>query len=684
MARAVLEIHADGSEIKRVFGEIAGLSRETSAAMAADWKKAGDAALAMYEKVKRAAAAAAAATRREEKETTREAERESRRREQFSEHEGNYRTSAARRQRTETESSERDQTSAVERESRRRVDIAKREARERVAEARKAAQDVVAAGSVIARGAGAVHNVVQAPRVEAATIEATMADLWRQSGATAAEAGNLHSGYAGRIMQTARAEGMNPQQLASSMLAAQSEFSILNGASPAERQRQLDAALQSVVLANDTGAAPGEVLRLGGALAARGVGANSRERTIRRMIRMAREGSVDFREMVGTHLSAMTGRIGMAQGALGPRATAAQRAAAAESATMETMAELEAFGEIGERGRGVSGQIRVLSGQLSTDYRQQRILGRIRAVEGSDSAMEGALFERYRDNRGRDQSRLRREFTDPTMGFLRLGRRMESLVGGDQTKFLNIMGSGFGDGSVGGSRVQGMERAQQRLMSGLFGGGFARVEELYRAGPVSEADRARTRQITQNLDQTRLNRESIDAMLNARAPGVAQDVSDRARTLQAEHPFLSGPGLMAAGAAALKWGPRLLSRGGGLATGILGALSTFLRSGGGDTENFRAPTNAQEAATYREQGLVPAQGGRYWVRGSGYQAAAARAASAPAAGAQGGTIPVQAQGIEQRLDRLIAVTERTGSNPLDHSLREGEAASAPGRQTPAP
>lgn len=413
---------------------------------------------------------------------------------------------------TSHERAERRKTATTRRETQQRVDIARR------------------AAETIAAVTGAVHGATQAPRMEAAQIQATLASALGEGGATASELGGMQQ----RVMGFAATEGIDPESLARGLQASQQQFSTLAGATPEDRNRALEHALHVAKLAHDTQSNPEELLRLSGAL---GIGDQGAEDTVlRSAIGVSRRGGVELGSLSAQNLGTIKAQMGAAVANLrreNPHASEADAQQTMISAFTETLASLEVLAPRGLEGRRAGTAVRQLGSALHDPRVQGALRTRLANTFGEHSAEVSQFF-------GEDGA-LRSDFMGETGGEA-FGRAITNVAGGDPDRIRSLLGRG----THRGDRGEVLHANQRDLLAALAGqdargrtGWDALVDMKGGAGDVDGADVSRTAAIVQALDATNLTRNRVHGMMSVRDGSTTQDMSDAAADFATAHPMLA-------------------------------------------------------------------------------------------------------------------------------------------------
>lgn len=621
MPRTILVIEGDASALRRVFSEVREEGRSAAAAVAGEWKKAGDETSKAFRKMRRDAGKALSEIKALESELSYSAQREAERRQQMAQTEGSYRVSARRRAADGEKRVEEDVTRHQQQQSRRRISDAEREARsiQRIS-ARWGERVGGAAVSAGTQFAGAIHGEVQSARQRRAGAERNLGLAIYQAGGGRQDVVSARQ----RVTQFAAQQNMDPAELAAALNAAQTEFSTLGNRSTSrgDRNARLEGFLQTAQLARDTGNNVSEFGRLQGLFSTTGFDAGTQRALLLQAAGLAQRGAIETGSVTREAMPAITARMNAAMTRLGPGATAADRQRAAQGAFGQSMAEIEVLrGSTGESARAIGNTMRNANQRLAGTVGQQKILTNIRNM--SDRAtrerLEASLFEADPTRRG--QRRLRSQFTDATTFAQEFGR----IAGNDPTRLINTFAGG------GHGNPMGFLANERRMLGALLGAdtegqtAAARVKELRGEGvALTEADVSRGRETFTNDAQSQLTAEQT-AHDNALTDNTSKlvELSNRFASWSAQNPVANaalgtvgsvaggvlgqGAGRVAGGAAgrvltqtAVGRAVAPLAAGGGLATG--GIAATLAGAGlnaygwlSGETVGGRRLTGGQRA-----------------------------------------------------------------------------------------
>lgn len=599
MPRTILVIEGDASALKRVFSEVREEGRTAAAAVAGEWKKAGDETSKAFRKMRRDAGKALSEIKALELELAHSAEAQAARRQQVAQTEGNYRVNARRRAADGEKRAEEDVTRHQQQQSRRRVSDAEREARSIQRIAARRGERI--GGAVVSGGtqfAGAVHGEVQSARQRRAGAERDLGLAIYQAGGSRQDVMSARQ----RVNQFAAQQNMDPAELAAALNAAQTEFSTLGNRSTrrGDRNARLEGFLQTAQLARDTGNNVSEFGRLQGLFSTTGFDAGTQRALLLQAAGLAQRGAIETGSVTREAMPAITARMNAAMTRLGPGASAADRQRAAQAAFGQSMAEIEVLrGSTGESARSIGNTMRNANQRLQGTVGQQKILGNIRHM--SDRAtrerLEASLFEADPTRRG--QRRLRSQFTDATAFAQEFGR----IAGNDPTRLINTFAGG------GHGNPMGFLANERRMMGALLGAdtegqtAAARIKELRGEGvALTEADVSRGRETFANDAQSMLTAEQT-AHDNALTDNTSKlvELSNRFAAWSGQNP-IANAALGTVGSAA----GGVLGQGvGRVAGGTVGRVAAMLGLGGGATGAASATTGASAAG----RGLAATAGG---------------------------------------------------------------------------
>jgi len=449
---------------------------------------------------------------------------------------------------------------AHDRAERARTAATRRESHNRETIARQTAEHIAAFAT-------AVHGATQAPRMEAAQIQATLASALGEGGATAAELGGMQQ----RVMGFAATEGIDPESLARGLQASQQQFSTLAGATPEDRNKALEHALHVAKLAHDTQSNPEELLRLSGALGIHDAGAE--DTVLRGAIGVARRGGVELGSLSQQNLGTIKAQMAAAVANLRrerPNATEDDARRVMVDAFTETLSTLEVLAPRGIEGRRAGTAVRQLGSALHDPRVQNALRTRLANTFGEHSAEVSQFF-------GEDGA-LRADFMGETGGEA-FGRAITTVAGGDPDRIRSLLGRG----TRTGDRGEVLHANQRDLLAALAGqdeqgrtGWDALTNMKAGAGDVDNQDVSRTTAIVQALDATNLTRNRVRGMMNARDGSLTQGLSDAVADFGTEHPLLSALAGMVPGSAALGF----IAKHGGVRP-ALNAVGNVARGAGG-------------------------------------------------------------------------------------------------------
>lgn len=559
MSRAVLLIDADTSPARTAFGDLRGAARSAQSAITTEARKASrerervarDEARA----VNRAAAQASRERQRLERTATNEAKRADRERTReaaagaaqrlrVERDEAREKARTARDATRAATAADRDRTRTAERESSKRMRQEEREAKQRVALSERrvraaggrAAAAVGGAGRALMGGAVAAHGQMQDARERTASSEHTLNAAFFQAGVGDRAAAGMRQRLQHAVGDdNGPLRGLSMQQVAESINAAQTQFSVL---SRTDEQRRagvseedahsvnLDRQIQNMALARNTYQDPGEVLRVAGLLQQQGVTGDDQRNTLLSLTGMAQAGSIELSTLTSTALGPLMANIARSTNA---NMTPAQRAAAVRATASETMAVGEIGAAAGLNPRDSLNAMSKLRGSVSSPMVQGRLYDRLHRAGRDDLA--GQLFQT-----GADGTHALKDGNAVNL--------MSSLVsgfGGDANAVNNLLAAG------GAGAPMVLDSQQRRLITAMAsqteGGGTIaqRVAGMQAiGGRFGETDVARGAAMVNSEQGTTLQagQEKRDAELTDNTNGVT-NLSNTIRDWQVRHPFLS-------------------------------------------------------------------------------------------------------------------------------------------------
>lgn len=628
MPRAVLEIDATTAGIVAAFGQIRTQAQETERVVRAsmgnlfagipagsrraqqsvyrdtqqitrDQERAAQASVRAFvraeEQKRRAAQLTAEGRARAERQASEIARAEAQRRGLTAEQEARVRTTALERV-----------TRAVEREERQQTAVASREAARRERDARTIGHGI-RRGLNVGRDAAMpvvreAHSQIQDARRQRAESEHTLNAAFYQAGIGGDQAGSMR-----RQLETALAtgplRGLSMDQVAGGIMAAQTQFSVLSGGTPAARQQNFQRQLQLAEFARSTFQDPAEVMRVAGMLSQQGVTGADQMATIRSLTGMAQAGSIELSTLTSTALGPLMANISRSvSSTMAPEA----RAAAVQRATAETMAVGEIGAAAGLTPRDSLNALAKMRSSVENPLMAERLNTRLRATGRADLADQLIA----RDAQGRFQLRERSPVA--------LMSSLVSGMGGDANAVSNLLSAG------GRNAAMVLDSQQRRLILGMAsqtGSGQTiaqRVSEMQAAGTrFGAADIERGRALVETEQRTAMQ-SAEEKRLNALNDGTNAVVrfSNALDDFSKSSPILS----------------TALQTGGGLVSGVLGSamINRLGASAAGGTGFVARAVQALtgvggEAAAVTAGGEAAGAGGVAATVGSGARFLAGRA-----------------------------------------------------------
>ena len=360
MPRAVLQIDADTSGLLAAFAAVRGAAKAAEADVKASMSNAVRASTAGYQRTgrvardeavrtaraeeqgaqrslaafvrsedqkRRALAMTAASRRRAETDATKFAQDEARKRGLTGEQEARVRQGALERFTRQYESAEKRQTAIAQREASARS----RQGSQIGTGLRRGLNVGRDAAFNVAREA---HSQIQDARQRRAASEHTLNAAFFQAGIGGNEATAMRSRLQ-REIATGGLRGLSMEDVAGGLMEAQTQSSVLTGASPAERAQRFNDQIGLMRFARNTYQDPSEVLRAGGMLSKQGITGAAQMDVLRNMTGMAQAGSIELSTVMSTALGPMMANIARSTSS---GQTPEARAASVRSAVLETMA----------------------------------------------------------------------------------------------------------------------------------------------------------------------------------------------------------------------------------------------------------------------------------------------------------------------------------------------------------
>jgi hypothetical protein len=518
MPRAVLEITADTSGIVAAFGAIRTAAQQTERDVRASMQRAATGSAGVYrtaarqqvaegeraaartvssfiraeEQKRRAARLTAATQERVERDATTLARTEAAKRGLTAEQEARVRQSAAERL-----------TRVYESEEKRQTAIARREQAARDRNRTSVAHDV-RRGLTIGRDAAInvarnAHTQIQDARAQRAESEHTLNAAFYQAGIGGPEAAAMRAQIQTAIT-TGPLRGLSMDTLSQGLMGAQTQFSVLSGATPEARQGNLSRQLELAQFARATFQDPAEVMRVGGVLSQQGIRGADQTPILHSLTGMAQAGSIELSTLTSTALGPLMANIARATNA---NQTPAQRAMAVRGALEETMALGEIAAAAGMTPRDSLNSLAKMRGSVENPMMAERLDTRLRAANRADLADQLIT----RDPAG--HASLRNRSAHGLMSSLVSG------MGGDANAVSNLLSAG------GSGAPMVLDERQRRLIIGMAsqteGGGTIaqRIAGMQAQGArFGEADVARGAAIVEAEQRTALQ-SSEESRLSA-------------------------------------------------------------------------------------------------------------------------------------------------------------------------
>lgn len=471
MPRAVLQIDADTSGLLAAFAAVRGAAKAAEADVKASMGNAVRASTAGYQRTgrvardeavrtaraeeqgaqrslaafvraedqkRRALAMTAASRRRAETDATKFAQDEARKRGLTGEQEARVRQGALERFTRQYESAEKRQTAIAQREASARS----RQGSQIGTGLRRGLNVGRDAAFNVAREA---HSQIQDARQRRAASEHTLNAAFFQAGIGGNEATAMRSRLQ-REIATGGLRGLSMEDVSGALMGAQTQFSVLTGASPAERAQRLDEQVSRMRFARATFQDPAEVLRVSGMLSQQGIRGGDQMSVLQSLTGMAQAGSIELSTLTGQALGPLMQNLARVTN---QNQTPEQRAAAVRRATAETMAVGEIGAAAGLTPRDSLNALAKLRTSVENPMVAERLNTRLRAAGRADLA--GQLIQ------GDAQQGYSLRNRDP----LALMSSLVTGMGGDTNAVTNLL-------AAGGSRGAMVLDSQQRRLIGAM------------------------------------------------------------------------------------------------------------------------------------------------------------------------------------------------------------------------
>ena len=471
MPRAVLEITADTSGIAAAFGAIRTMAQHTERDVRSSMQRAATGSANAYRTSARqqatdgdqASARSVAAANRSVQAFIR-AEDQKRRAARLTaqtqdrveqEATAHARTEAAKRGLTAEQEARVKQTTAerltrvYETEEKRQTAIAQREEAARNRNRSSVAHDI-RRGLTIGRDAAInvarnAHTQIQDARGQRAESEHTLNAAFFQAGIGGDQATAMRAQVQAAIT-TGPLRGLSMDALSQSLMGAQTQFSVLSGATPEARQANLNRQLELASFARATFQDPTEVMRVGGMLSQQGIGGADQTSVLQSLTGMAQAGSIELSTLTSTALGPLMANIARTTNA---NQTPAQRAIAVRGAVGETMAVGEIGAAAGMTPRDSLNALAKMRGSVENPMMAERLDTRLRAANRADLADQLIT----RDPAGHASLRNR-----SAVGLM---SSLVSGMGGDANAVSNLLSAG------GSNAAMVLDAQQRRLIVGM-------------------------------------------------------------------------------------------------------------------------------------------------------------------------------------------------------------------------
>jgi len=702
MPRAVLQIDADTSGLLAAFAAVRGAAKAAEADVKASMGNAVRASTAGYQRTgrvardeaartaradeqgaqrslaafvrsedqkRRALAMTAASRRRAETDATKFAQDEARKRGLTGEQEARVRQGALERFTRQYESAEKRQTTIAQREQAARS----RQGRDIGYGLRRGLNVGRDAALNVAREA---HVQIQDARQRRAASEHTLNAAFFQAGIGGNEASAMRDRLQTEVA-TGGLRGLSMDQVSAALMDAQTQSSVLSGASPAERASRFNDQIGLMRFARATYQDPAEVLRAGGMLSKQGITGAAQMDVLRNMTGMAQAGSIELSTVMSTALGPMMANIARSTSA---GQTPEARAASVRSAVLETMA----VGELTSAGGLTPRHALNALAALRTEVTSPVMAGRVRQRLIGEGRTELADRLTAQDSQGRVTLR-----NQSAVGFV---SDLMQGMGGDTNAVTNLLRSGGSRSAmVLGSPVRTLISALASQGSGgrTIGENVARMQA--EGSTFNAADEARGAALVEGEQQTALQsaeETGLNALTNntSAVVSLSQQFADWAKRNPMESTTLKSVGGLVSGVIGGAVLPRIGAwlagtAAGSFLTGTAAQGAAGAAAGGGAAASLTPPALLASFLSFGgafggvEQSDVGRQQreGAEWERQSGRLSAQARAAgTAPPTAAEIG-LAVAAALAQQPITATVA--------PVDaaHASSQAPAAGAPAR-----
>jgi hypothetical protein len=249
-----------------------------------------------------------------------------------------------------------------------------------------------------------------------------------------------------REIATGGLRGLSMEDVSGALMGAQTQFSVLTGASPAERAQRLDEQVSRMRFARATFQDPAEVLRVSGMLSQQGIRGGDQMSVLQSLTGMAQAGSIELSTLTGQALGPLMQNLARVTN---QNQTPEQRAAAVRRATAETMAVGEIGAAAGLTPRDSLNALAKMRTSVENPMVAERLRTRLR------NAGRGDLAEQLVQGNSQQGYTLRNSDPIALMSSLVTG------MGGDTNAVTNLL-------SAGGSRgAMVLDSQQRRLISAM-------------------------------------------------------------------------------------------------------------------------------------------------------------------------------------------------------------------------
>lgn len=385
------------------------------------------------------------------------------------------------------ERAERERTATTRREAERRRVENNRAVDRRARNAGQAASEALTGGASLAQ---TVHGDIQSTRARRAASLTSLAGAVVQSGGSQADVVVAQQALSAEVTN-GRLRGLSLADVSGAIAGAQGQFSVLSPENGETRAQALGRQIELLSYARDTFQDPGQVLRLAGALGQQGIRGNDQRQVLMQLTGLANAGAIELGNLTSEALGPLMQNIANATGALGPRASASDRADAVRRATVQSMAVAEVGAAAGLSARDALNANSKLTRAMDNPRIAANLYAGMRGRGLSEEQISTVIESR--EENGQTVRRFRSRDGLTTMA------SVMGLMGGDVASTLNLLqGGGHGTPMVIDAQTRRLVGAMQSQTTG--GEGMdARIRRFIEGASFTEADVDRGR-AARNVD----------------------------------------------------------------------------------------------------------------------------------------------------------------------------------------